>query len=126
MSSQVDERNSSQPQAASDLARNDPLDETGGLILELVRQAAGSVNDAINDARDRTERIAQQVRAAEERIRELEADVRYHQDRADRAEKWLHHISSEIEHRFLRRDQGSTGGAPTPQGMLRSARRRKA
>jgi hypothetical protein len=35
------------------------------------------------------------------RIKALEADVRYQVDRADRAEKWLYKISVEIEQRFL-------------------------
>ncbi len=36
------------------------------------------------------------LRAAEKRIRELEARVRYDEDRADRAERWMYKIWVEI------------------------------
>jgi hypothetical protein len=39
--------------------------------------------------RRQANKLSGQVRAAEGRIRELEAQVRHHQDKADRAEKWL-------------------------------------
>ena len=42
-----------------------------------------------------------QLRAAEERIKELETKVRYFEDRADRAEKWVFKIWVEIEKNFF-------------------------
>jgi hypothetical protein len=39
-----------------------------------------------------TDKLSAELRAAEDRMRELEAKVRHHEDRADRAEKWLHHV----------------------------------
>jgi hypothetical protein len=36
-------------------------------------------------------------------LRELEAHVRHDQERTDRAEKWLHRISLEIEQHFFGR-----------------------
>ena len=41
------------------------------------------------------------LRAAEQRIRELEANVRYFEDRADRAERWVYKIWVEIEQKFF-------------------------
>jgi hypothetical protein len=38
---------------------------------------------------------------AKGRIRDLEADVRYSQERAVRADQWMAQISSEIQHRLL-------------------------
>ena len=40
-----------------------------------------------------------------ERIAELEAEVAAYQEQAERAEQWLHRVYSEIEQRFMRRDQ---------------------
>jgi hypothetical protein len=42
-----------------------------------------------------------QLRAAEERIRELEAKVRLLEDKADRAERWVYIIWVEIEQKFF-------------------------
>jgi hypothetical protein len=41
------------------------------------------------------------VRVGQDQINNLEEKVRYYQDRADRAEKWLHQISLKIEQRFF-------------------------
>lgn len=48
-----------------------------------------------------TNKLSAQLRAAEDRIRELEAKVRHHEERADRAEKWLYQISVEVEQKFF-------------------------
>ncbi len=41
------------------------------------------------------------LRAAERRIKELEAKVRFLEDRADRAERWVYKIWVEIEQKFF-------------------------
>ena len=48
-----------------------------------------------------TDDLSEELRAAEERIRELEAKVRLLEDRADRAEKWVYKIWVEIEQKFF-------------------------
>jgi hypothetical protein len=52
------------------------------------------------------------LRAVEERMSELEVNARYHQDRADRAEKWLYQISVEIEQKFLGRNEDNSQPPP--------------
>ena len=47
-----------------------------------------------------------QLRASEEKIKELEADIRHYHDRAQRAEKWLAHIYKDIEEKFFDQKQG--------------------
>jgi hypothetical protein len=42
-----------------------------------------------------------QLRAAEQRIKELETKVRYFEDRADRAERWVFKIWVESEKKFF-------------------------
>ena len=45
--------------------------------------------------------LSSQLRAAEDRIAELEAEVLQYRERAERAEKWLRKISTEIEDRLI-------------------------
>ena len=53
-------------------------------------------------ALDMAQKLSHQLRAAEQRITDLEAEVERHRDRAERAEQWLHKVYSEIEDRFIR------------------------
>ena len=59
---------------------------------------------------DMAQQFAHQLRAAEDRIAELEAEVEAHRQQAERAEQWLHKVYTEIEDRFLRR--GGDHGTP--------------
>jgi predicted nucleic acid-binding Zn-ribbon protein len=70
----------------------------------LVNRAARTAEADLQAAREVAEKLADQLRAAQSRINELEANVRYYQDRTERAEKWLNQISSEIQQRFLGED----------------------
>jgi hypothetical protein len=51
--------------------------------------------------RETTTDLSGKLRAAEQRIKELEAKVRHHEDRADRAERWLYKIWVEVEQKFF-------------------------
>ena len=51
--------------------------------------------------RESTEALSAKLRAAEQRIKELEAKVRHHEDRADRGERWMYKIWVEIEQKFF-------------------------
>jgi len=91
----------------------DVLDRAGNAILELVTRAAGTAQADLQEARGVAEKLADQLRATRDQLRAahdeinaLKADVRHHRDRADRAEKWLHQISSEIEQKFSGADDG--------------------
>ena len=48
------------------------------------------------------QKLSHQLRAAEDRINELEAEIEAYRDRAERAEQWLHKVYTEIEERLLR------------------------
>jgi len=117
----------------------DVLDRAGDAILELVTRAAGTAQADLQEAREAAERLAlqlqasrDQLRAADDQINALKADVRHQRDRADRAEKWLHQISSEIEQKFLGADDRRPvlRGAPqqnenhSPSGLSFLRRRR--
>jgi hypothetical protein len=60
-------------------------------------------------------KLADQLRAANNQINELTANLRYSQDRAERAEKWLYQISSEIEQRFF----GTNDSRPARRHSMR-------
>ena len=83
------------------------LDAVGQSILSLLHQAAGMAEENSRHAVDVAQKLSFQLQSAEDRIKDLEADVRYFQGRAERAEQWLSQISSEIEQRFFRVADGS-------------------
>lgn len=93
----------------------DPLDSAGQTILGLLHRAAGMAEENSQHALGVAHKLSLQLRAAEDRIKDLEADVRHYQDRADRAEKWLHQISVEIEQRFFGPGDGRRELAPPRQ-----------
>jgi hypothetical protein len=84
----------------------DPLDRAGKAILGLFHRAASDAEANDKHAVEMAHQLSAQLRAAEDRIRELKAAVRHHQDRADRAERWLYQVSVEIEQKFFGRDDG--------------------
>jgi hypothetical protein len=98
----------------------DPLDAAGKAILGLLHRAASAAEANYQQALEMTDKLSAGLRAAEDRIRELEAKVRHHQDRADRAEKWLYQVSVEIEQKFFGREDGRPSQPPSPQAALRN------
>ena len=93
------------PKAKGD-TEPDQLDRAGHAILGLVGRAADTTESDLRAAREATQKLADQLRAANNQINELNASLRYYQDRTDRAEKWLYQISSEIEQRFFGANDG--------------------
>jgi predicted nucleic acid-binding Zn-ribbon protein len=80
------------------------LDQAGQAILELVGRAAEVAEGRGRQAMDRAQKLSHQLHAAEDRIKQLEAEVTSHQEKADLAERWLHRIYTEIENRFLNQE----------------------
>ena len=113
------------PKSKAKTETGDPLDRAAQAILGLVHRAAATAEANDQQALQMTHQLSAQLRAAEERIRELEAHVRHHQERADRAERWLHQISLEIEQRFFGRDDGRQllQQPPPPQALFRNQQR---
>ena len=90
----------------------DALEKAGYLILEMIGKAANNAEANYQQAVETSRKLSGQLRAAEDRIRELEVEIRRHQDRADRAEKWLYQISVEIEQKFFGRDEDNAQPPP--------------
>ena len=80
----------------------DQLDKAGQSILRLLHKAAGVAEENSRHAVDMAQKLSHQLRAAEHRIAELEAEAEAYRGRAERAEQWLHKVYTEIEDRFLR------------------------
>ena len=91
------------PKEKSTGSETDIVDRAGNAILEFVKHAGETTKTELQEAREAAEYLADQLRAANDQINNLEVDVRRHQARADRAEEWLHQISLEIEHSSARR-----------------------
>jgi hypothetical protein len=95
----------------------DQLDEAGQTILQLLHRATGVAEENSQRALDVAQKLSHQLQSAKDRLAELEAELTARQERADRAEQWLHRVYSEIEDRFLRQDDGR-------RSMQRAAGRR--
>ncbi len=98
---------------------NRHLDKAGQTILQLLSKAADVAEQNSRHAIDTAQKLAHQLRAAEDRISELEAEVAVYQERAERAEQWLHRVYTEIEDRFLRQAGDHRGAPQRSQGTNR-------
>ena len=81
----------------------DPLDRAAQHTLDLLHRAAVAAEANNQQTLEAVDKLSAQLRAAEDRIRELDNKARYHEERADRAERWLYKISAEIEQNFFGR-----------------------
>ncbi len=99
----------------------DQLDAAGRTILSLLNKAASVADENSQHALDVAQKLSHQLRTAESRIAELENDVRYYQDRCERADQWLHKIFSEIEERFLKPDDKRRAGVLSGRTVERRA-----
>jgi hypothetical protein len=91
----------------------DPLDTAAQHTLDLLHRAAIAAEANNQQALEVADKLSAQLRAAEDRIRELDNQARYHEDRADRAERWLYQISVEIEQNFFGRDDSRSSQPPS-------------
>ncbi len=87
-------------------SRAEVVDRAAQTILGTINRAATTVQASYRQGLEINSKLTAQLRAAEDRIRELEGKARYYEDRADRAEKWLYQISVEIEQKFVGRNEG--------------------
>jgi hypothetical protein len=85
----------------SDDGDSDSVDNTGSAIIDLLQRAADTSKENCQRAMDATQRLALQLRAAEDRVRDLEADVGHYKDHAARAEEWLLFILRQVEQQFF-------------------------
>ena len=79
-------------------------------ILQLLNKAAGVAEENSRNAIEMAQALSHKLRAAEGRIAELEAQAAAYQEKAERAEQWLHRVYTDIQDRFLRQDQNALPG----------------
>ena len=93
----------------------DELDKAGQTILKLLHKAADVAEANSKHALDMAQKLSHQLRSAEDRIAELEAEVQLYQGKCEHAERWLHKVYTEIEDRFLQQGDGRGGATGAPQ-----------
>ena len=98
----------------------DQLDKAGQTVLQMLHRAAGVAEENSRQALETAQKLSHQLRASENRVAELEAQAAAYQERAERAEQWLHRVYTEIEDRFLRQNDNLNGA---PQRSQRANRR---
>jgi hypothetical protein len=78
-----------------------PADDAGNGIIALLHRAAESDKEDCARAMDLAHKLSSQLRAAEERARELESEANHFRERAATAENWLVLIHNEVEETFF-------------------------
>jgi cell fate (sporulation/competence/biofilm development) regulator YmcA (YheA/YmcA/DUF963 family) len=82
-------------------ADHDAVDETGHALIALLQEAANLSTEHFDRAMSTAHKLSVQVRASEDRIKQLQAEVEHFRDRAVRAERWLQVIQKEIEEKLI-------------------------
>src|SRR5262245_41166371 len=77
------------------------VEEAGEAIIAKIRKAAELSNQNCDRAMKLAHKLSMQLRAAEERINQLETEVELFRHRAVRAEYWLQTIQKEIEEKLI-------------------------
>jgi hypothetical protein len=101
----------------------DPMDSAGQAIMGLIQEAATTAKDNCGRALSVAHGLSIQLRAAEDRINELETELRYFQERTLTAENWLQRISREIENRFFDTKDGGQVRPDNRQAQPKGIRR---
>jgi hypothetical protein len=91
----------------------DPTDQAGQALVALLQQAADLSTDNCERAMMLARKLSLELRAAEDRIKELQGAIDHYEKRAVRAEQWLQRILKEVEEKLIvpmtvaRREQGA-------------------
>jgi hypothetical protein len=80
-------------------------DDAGHGIVAMLKKAADMAKSDCDRAMNLAHRLSFELRAAEERAREFEAEANHFRDRALRAEEWLYRIHSQVEQTFFQQNE---------------------
>jgi hypothetical protein len=80
------------------------VDRCGEATVSLLQQAAQAAHANEERAAGIARKLSAQLKATEDRVAQLEAELQHAENRAVRAEKWLLHISQEIEDKFFQNE----------------------
>jgi chromosome segregation ATPase len=81
--------------------RDDSIDQSGYAMIALLKEAASVSKENIDRAMTVAHKLSMELRAAEDRISQLEAEIERLGSRAARAEQWLEVIKKEIEDKLI-------------------------
>jgi hypothetical protein len=88
--------------SSDDYQNGDRIDAAGQSILRLLEKAGETTDQYKRQALEMAQKVSHELRAAQDRIGQLEDEVVAYRDRAERAELWLDKIRAEIEQQFSR------------------------
>ena len=77
------------------------VEEAGEAIIAKIQKAAELSNENCDRAMRLAHKLSMELRAAEDRINQLESEAQLFRDRAARAEGWLETIQKEIEEKLI-------------------------
>jgi exonuclease VII small subunit len=77
------------------------VEEAGEAIIAKIQKAADLSNENCDRAMKLAHKLSRELRAAEDRINQLESEVELFRNRAVRAERWLQTIQKEIEEKLI-------------------------
>ena len=84
-------------------------------MIALLQEAVDVAKQNSERAMDIAHKLSLQLRAAEDRVAQLDGEIRFYQDRAARAEKWMYRIHAEIEDRFFKESASAPNGNGAPR-----------
>jgi DNA repair ATPase RecN len=87
--------------ASKDRPREDPIEEAGRALIAMLQQANKVTNEARERATGYANKLGNELRAVEDRIKELEGSTSHYRERARVAEEWLQRIQREIEDKLI-------------------------
>jgi gas vesicle protein len=79
------------------------LDEAGRAIVTQIQRAAELANEDCDRAMNLAHKLSMELSASEDRTHQLKSEVEMWHDRAERAERWLQTIQTEIEEKLIAR-----------------------
>jgi chromosome segregation ATPase len=85
------------------LDESEPIDQAGQALVALLKEAANIAKENVERAMTVAHKVSMELRAAEDRIIQLEAEIERLESRATRAEQWLEVIKKEIEDKLIAR-----------------------
>ena len=81
------------------------LEAAGQSILNMLHRAADVAKDNSQQSLETAQRLSNKLRAAEDRVAELEAEVQLYQNNAEHAEWWLQKIRIAIDEELVQPHQ---------------------
>ena len=84
-------------------------------MIALLQEAVDVTKQYCEHAMDIAHKLSLQLSAAEDRVAQLEGEIRLYQERAVRAEKWMYRIHAEIEDRFFKDGTAAPNGNGAPR-----------